>query len=58
MLVPRAKYEEVKALAAQFAAAYVQGDPAKESTRLGPLISAVQRDRVLGYIRKGLEEGA
>jgi acyl-CoA reductase-like NAD-dependent aldehyde dehydrogenase len=58
MLVPRAKYEEVKALAAQFAAAYVPGDPAQETTRLGPLISAVQRDRVLGYIRKGLEEGA
>jgi len=58
MLVPRAKYEEVKALAAQFAAAYVPGDPAQENTRLGPLISAVQRDRVLGYIRKGLEEGA
>lgn len=58
MLVPRAKYEEVKALTAQFAAAYVPGDPAQESTRLGPLISAVQRDRVLGYIRKGLEEGA
>ncbi|CAJ0897143.1 3-succinoylsemialdehyde-pyridine dehydrogenase [Ralstonia mannitolilytica] len=58
MLVPRAKYEEVKALAAQFAASYVPGDPAQETTRLGPLISAVQRDRVLGYIRKGLEEGA
>ncbi|MGL6155300.1 MAG: aldehyde dehydrogenase family protein, partial [Ralstonia mannitolilytica] len=58
MLVPRAKYEEVKALAAQFAASYMPGDPAQETTRLGPLISAVQRDRVLGYIRKGLEEGA
>ncbi|ATG19866.1 aldehyde dehydrogenase family protein [Ralstonia pickettii] len=58
MLVPRAKYEEVKALAAQFAASYVPGDPEQETTRLGPLISAVQRDRVLGYIRKGLEEGA
>ena len=58
MLVPRAKYEEVKALAAQFAAAYVPGDPAQETTSLGPLISAVQRDRVLAYIRRGLEEGA
>lgn len=58
MLVPRARYEEVKALARQFAATYVPGDPAQETTRLGPLISAVQRDRVLGYIRKGLEEGA
>ncbi|MEF9388347.1 aldehyde dehydrogenase family protein [Ralstonia solanacearum species complex bacterium KE056] len=58
MLVPRARYEEVKALARQFAATYVPGDPAQETTRLGPLISAAQRDRVLGYIRKGLEEGA
>lgn len=57
LLVPRARYEEVKALAKQFAATYVPGDPAQETTRLGPLISAVQRDRVLGYIRKGLEEG-
>lgn len=58
MLVPRARYEEVKALARQFAATYVPGDPAQETTRLGPLISTAQRDRVLGYIRKGLEEGA
>ncbi|QHB54755.1 aldehyde dehydrogenase family protein [Ralstonia solanacearum] len=58
MLVPRTRYEEVKALAKQLAATYVPGDPALETTRLGPLISAVQRDRVLGYIRKGLEEGA
>ncbi|MGA4277033.1 aldehyde dehydrogenase family protein [Ralstonia nicotianae] len=58
LLVPRARYEEVKALAKQFAATYVPGDPAQETTRLGPLISAAQRDRVLGYIRKGLEEGA
>jgi acyl-CoA reductase-like NAD-dependent aldehyde dehydrogenase len=27
-------------------------------TRLGPLISATQRERVRGYIRKGIEEGA
>ena len=27
-------------------------------TRLGPLVSAAQRDRVRGYIRKGIEEGA
>ncbi|ALF88233.1 MULTISPECIES: aldehyde dehydrogenase family protein [Ralstonia solanacearum species complex] len=58
MLVPHTRYEEVKALAKQLAATYVPGDPALETTRLGPLISAVQRDRVLGYIRKGLEEGA
>ena len=26
--------------------------------KLGPLVSAVQRDRVLGYIRRGIDEGA
>ena len=30
----------------------------KHDTRLGPLISGVQRERVRGYIRKGMEEGA
>jgi acyl-CoA reductase-like NAD-dependent aldehyde dehydrogenase len=34
------------------------GNPFDESSRLGPLVSEVQRDRVLGYIRKGIEEGA
>jgi aldehyde dehydrogenase (NAD+) len=34
------------------------GDPMDLSTDLGPLISARQRERVLGYIRSGLDEGA
>ncbi len=34
------------------------GDPASPETDLGPLISAAQRERVLGYIRRGREEGA
>jgi betaine-aldehyde dehydrogenase len=29
-----------------------------ENTKLGPLTSAAQRERVRGYIRKGIEEGA
>jgi acyl-CoA reductase-like NAD-dependent aldehyde dehydrogenase len=29
-----------------------------EGTRIGPLASAAQRDRVIGYIEKGLGEGA
>jgi aldehyde dehydrogenase (NAD+) len=58
MIVPRAKLAEVEELAAQAAAAYVPGDPAAEDAKLGPVASAVQRDRVLGYIRAGVEEGA
>jgi aldehyde dehydrogenase (NAD+) len=29
-----------------------------EWTQMGPVVSAKQRDRVLGYLRRGLEEGA
>jgi malonate-semialdehyde dehydrogenase (acetylating)/methylmalonate-semialdehyde dehydrogenase len=34
------------------------GDGLLEDTAMGPLISATHRDRVLGYIQKGLDQGA
>lgn len=34
------------------------GDPRDESTAMGPIVSQVQMDRVLGYIDIGREEGA
>ena len=37
---------------------FTPGDPFQPTTRLGPLVSAVQRDRVRGYIKKGEDEGA
>ncbi|MGW6537065.1 aldehyde dehydrogenase family protein [Streptomyces sp. NPDC055051] len=52
MLVPAERYEEAVALAAEAAAKYVPGE------RLGPLVSARQRDRVRDYIERGVEEGA
>ncbi len=58
MLVPEAKYEEAKALAAAAAQTYTPGDPLSESTRLGPLSSAAQLERVRGYINKAIAEGA
>lgn len=58
MLVPESRYEEARALAKEAAEAYLAGDPRDETTRLGPLASAVQRDRVLGYIERGIAEGA
>jgi aldehyde dehydrogenase (NAD+) len=58
MLVPRDKLAEVEALATEAAEGWTAGDPFDKSTRLGPLISAVQRDRVRGYIQRGEEEGA
>lgn len=40
------------------AAKYVPGDPLDPASRLGPVVSARQRDRVTGYIERGVEEGA
>jgi aldehyde dehydrogenase (NAD+) len=50
MLVHRDRYEEAVGLAAAAAAKY--GD------RIGPVVSARQRDRVRGYIEQGVAEGA
>jgi aldehyde dehydrogenase (NAD+) len=58
MLVPRSKLPEVEAIAAAVAQAFTPGDPFAETTRLGPLVNDTQLDRVRGYIRKGVEEGA
>jgi len=58
MIVPRSKLAEVERIAAEAAATFKPGAPDDAATRLGPLVSAVQRDRVRGYINKGVEEGA
>ncbi|MEW1637653.1 aldehyde dehydrogenase family protein [Streptomyces sp. NPDC093801] len=58
MLVHRDQYEEAVALAAATVAKYPSGDPRDPGTRLGPVVNATQRDRVRGYIGKGVEEGA
>jgi acyl-CoA reductase-like NAD-dependent aldehyde dehydrogenase len=58
MIVPRSRLAEVEEIARRTAEAATPGNPFDDSTRLGPLVSAAQRDRVRGYIEKGLEEGA
>jgi len=58
MLVPEAKYEQAAKLAAEAAKGFTLGDPLSETTRLGPLSSQMQMDRVRDYIRKGIAEGA
>ncbi len=57
MLAPASRYDEVVALAAETAGAYTVGDPTDPRTRLGPLASATQRERVLAYIEQGVAEG-
>jgi acyl-CoA reductase-like NAD-dependent aldehyde dehydrogenase len=58
MLVPESRYAEAKAIAAEAANSFTPGDPMSETSRLGPLSSQMQLDRVRSYIRKGIEEGA
>ena len=58
MLVPAAKYDEVKALAQAAVAKFNIGPSLDEASRLGPLVSAAQRDRVISFIKTGIAEGA
>jgi len=58
LLVPESRYAQAAQLAVDNARAFTVGDPLQGEARLGPLVSAAQRERVRGYIRKGLEEGA
>ncbi|MHB0774087.1 aldehyde dehydrogenase family protein [Halomonas sp. WWR20] len=58
LLVPANRHDEACELAREAVARMTPGNPLDESTRLGPLASAVQRERVLDYIRLGIEEGA
>jgi acyl-CoA reductase-like NAD-dependent aldehyde dehydrogenase len=58
LIVTGARHDEfVDALAARFAQVRV-GDPFDDQTQMGPLAAERQRTRVLGYIAKGVEEGA
>lgn len=58
MLVPESRYEEAKKIAQSVIAKFSIGPSMDEGSKLGPLVSAAQRDRVLGFIEQGLKEGA
>ncbi|MGV9381087.1 aldehyde dehydrogenase family protein [Nonomuraea sp. NPDC003707] len=58
MIVHRDQYDEAVRLAVEAARGYTVGDPFDDSTKIGPLVSATQRDRVVRYINRGQEEGA
>jgi aldehyde dehydrogenase (NAD+)/betaine-aldehyde dehydrogenase len=58
MVVPRSRLAEVEEIATREAEAATPGNPFADGTRMGPLVSAMQRDRVRSYIQKGIDEGA
>jgi aldehyde dehydrogenase (NAD+) len=58
MLIPRSRYEEGIELLVATMASVPYGDPQRSDVIMGPLISEKQRSRVLGYIERGVNEGA
>jgi aldehyde dehydrogenase (NAD+) len=58
MLLPRSRYAEGVEKLKGIMAMAPYGDPQRPDVMMGPLISAKQRDRVLGYIQTGVDEGA
>ena len=57
ILVPKSRLAEAEALAVATAESYVLGDPFDPATTLGPVVSAVQRDRVRAHITRAIDDG-
>ncbi|OFB35849.1 aldehyde dehydrogenase [Mycolicibacterium sp. (ex Dasyatis americana)] len=58
VLAPRSRYGEVVDLFTDLAKSLSVGDALDDATQIGPMATEAQRDRVEGYIAKGLGEGA
>ncbi len=58
LLVPRDQLAQANEIARQVAESIKPGDPADKRTRMGPLVSQVQFDRVQHLIQAGIDEGA
>ena len=58
MLVPESRMDEAAAIAKAAAESINVGDPSSTDTNVGPLVSALQFDKVQALIQKGIDEGA
>ena len=58
MLVPRARHAEAVKVAKETAESIRAGDPAADTTHIGPVVSAAQFEKVQRLIEKGIAEGA
>ncbi len=58
ILAPRSRYDEVVEKLSAAVSGMLPGLPTDPAAMIGPLISEKQRERVEGYIAKGVEEGA
>ena len=58
MLVPESRMEEAAAIAREAAEGVKIGDPNATDTKMGPVVSESQFNRVQGLIQAGIDEGA
>ncbi|MQY21723.1 aldehyde dehydrogenase [Nocardia macrotermitis] len=58
VLVPRNRYREFADALASTVESLPVGDPFDPATRVGPMVSQRQQQRVRGYIAQGVDEGA
>src|SRR6202008_317236 len=58
VLAPRSRYTEIVDPITDLARSLTVGDPLDPETKVGPLVSERQRDRVESYIAKGKADGA
>ena len=58
MFVPRAKHDQAAQIAGAVAEKVKVGDPFAEGTRMGPVVSETQFNKIQGLIQKGIDEGA
>ena len=58
MLIPASRKDDAYSIAKNAAEKVIAGDPKKEETTIGPLVSDVQYKKVQNLIQKGIDEGA
>lgn len=58
MLVPQARMDEVIDIARQTAAKITPGDPNNKESKIGPVVSAAQFEKIQNLIKAGIDEGA
>ena len=58
MLVPQTRMDEAAEIAKNAAAQVKVGDPNDANTTIGPVVSAVQFEKIQNLIQKGIDEGA
>jgi aldehyde dehydrogenase (NAD+) len=58
IFVEKGMYDQFTEMLSQFAQSMTMGDPLDPNTRVGPLVSKEQYDRVTGYLAIGKKEGA